>query len=300
MNGDPEMTENKLSTGQKNAQLETVEIKLYALLARQTAKYTLNDSTSLPVELAEDLFYGICYCLGIKKDMPEEALAELAETDFDVRLAEGIRLIQKQMRLAKKLWRTAMLSLPRIENTSLTDTLNSIKTFEKRYDYRFFAHHIPCDIDYQLCHPVPEEQQGIGYVIDWLTHLLTENTFFSHFAPEDCIAVLAQSCPDYIGLHINLYEPVAVQALGLAMIDGDVLGLRFTEPEHQRLTDMLKSAPPSARADMLADAADFLIQTFHMESRTSREYLLRTAKNALPRINAALGSGTLIGVFYYR
>lgn len=46
--------------------------------------------------------------------------------------------------------------------------------FFKRYDLWFFAHDIPCAIDYILDAPISEDLQGIDYIIAYLKALIAE------------------------------------------------------------------------------------------------------------------------------
>ena len=128
----------------------------------------------------------------------------------------------------------------------------------------------------------------MAYVTEWLTHLVIENAFLGHFSPQACVAVLEQTCPDYIDLHINLYRPIAEQALGLAMAGGDVYSLSFSAGEWERLKAFLRQAPPREREKKLFDGAEVIMRDFTMESNASKDYLRKTARDFLPRLNAAL------------
>ncbi len=298
MNGDERALVRPLTEAEREARMEAIQLKLYAFLAKRSERFTLNDSSSLPVELAEELFRGLCFVLGIGETLPDEAIETLAEADFDARFAMGVRRIKKQMALVQKLWRTAVLSLPAIPNTSLTDTLASIRAFQKRYDYLFFAHRVPADIDYQLCHPASEDLGGIDYLIAWLKNLLTESAFIGRFPVKNAIALLGKASPDYIGLHINLYEPIAAQAIGVTLAGGDATTLSLSKDEVKRIEETLNALPPAMRKARLTDAAQDLCRVFRMESQTSRDYLIRFAESLAPRIDAALEGGGLSGVFW--
>lgn len=128
--------------------------------------------------------------------------------------------LEKRTAQARRLWQAACTARPRIENRSLTDTLAGIGAFWRRYDRRFFAHEVPGDIDYQLCLPAPERLLGADYLISRLSRLLAESRFLSCFDQRAVVRVLEGSCPDYRGLHINLFEPVAVNALGRTLSGG--------------------------------------------------------------------------------
>ena len=65
---------------------------------------------------------------------------------------------------------------------------------------------IPCDIDYQLSVPVDSSLMGIDYVEAWLKQLLAEARWIARFDVDSCVRVLERVCPDYRGLHVNLYD----------------------------------------------------------------------------------------------
>ncbi len=82
----------------------------------------------------------------------------------------------------------------------------SLGELRQRYDTRFAAHVVPCDIDYQLSEPVDPGLLGIDYVEAYLARLLVEARWIARFDVEGCIAVLERACPDYRGMHVNLCD----------------------------------------------------------------------------------------------
>ncbi len=101
----------------------------------------------------------------------------LKNADLQDLLKAGWTEIEAQLKTGKELLQKVRETAPSVENRSYKDTLKGIEVFFKKYDYRFFAHEIPGDIDYQLCHPLPGELQGIEYINGYLRRLLTETGF---------------------------------------------------------------------------------------------------------------------------
>lgn len=208
------------------------------LLERRTAIYTMGDSSSVPKHVAVDLLRSVCFVLGIDPDeptVPPELLTVDLEAEFRRRLAE----IGRKVELSKKLWQDACVSLPMIPNIALRDTLASIGDFPKSYDYRSMAHEIPCSIDYPLCHPVSESLVGVDYINEYLRRLLIEADFLQRFELESCERVLAASCRDHLGLLINLCEPIATNAIGLALIGEDPAGLDVSDEDRAEIARRL-------------------------------------------------------------
>ena len=97
-------------------------------------------------------------------------------------------------------------TMPPIHNVALRDTLVSLGELRSRYDTMFAAHEVPCDIDYQLSEPVDPRLLGLDYIEAWLAQLLVETRWIAQFDADSRLAVLERACPDYKGLHVNLYD----------------------------------------------------------------------------------------------
>ena len=134
------------------------------------------------------------------------AIAEaLANSPFLVR-GSVADVLDARMDAALDMWREIIAAMPPIRNVVLRDTLESLGELRRLYDTRFAAHEVPCDIDYQLSKPVGPQLMGLDYIEAWLAQLLVETRWIAQFDVENCIVVLERACPDYKGLHVNLYD----------------------------------------------------------------------------------------------
>lgn len=274
-----------------------IQEKLWRLLARRTGLYTMGDSSSVPAETAGELLNSICFTLSLCLKESGSPVRLLASSDLGELFALGVRATEKQVERGKLLWKAACASVPNIDNISLRDTLGGIGGFFKRYDHRYFAHQIPCDIDYQLCRAVPDELHGIEYLNEYLSRIMIENEFLRKFDEHLVIRLLKSYCPDYKGLLINLYEPAAVNAAGLTLAGGDVFSLNITDADRTRLAALLAGLPESSARKMLSDCAVRLCLALDIGDASQREYLTQTALGLWPRISAALPIGRLDGIF---
>ncbi len=222
--------------------------------------------------------------------------AVLLAPDLEARFQQGQRRSRQKCALSQQLWRMASSTLPNVENRSLSDTLNSLRHFPARYDWRFFAQEIPADIDYQLSQPVPESLQGVDYVVEWLRRLCLENAFLDRFEPSLLRVLLERSCPDYRGLLINLYEPAAVNALGLTLLSEDPHSLSIAPPHQTRLRQRLSTLLPEGLEASLVTAAARLSDELDVSPPCAR-YLRQTAPALCPRLRVALGSNNLENTF---
>lgn len=176
------------------------------LMSYVASLYCAGGSSSVSAYEAHELALSAAYALGIVDAAPEEA-ARVLDVENPIALwNDALTKLDKRTDDALALLRDVIVSMPSIRNVSLRDTLASLSELRKRYDTRFAAHEVPCDIDYQLSEPVNSRLMGIDYVTAWLTQLLAETRWIARYTTISCEAVLERVCPDYRGLHVNLYD----------------------------------------------------------------------------------------------
>ncbi len=271
--------------------------QLLELLSWQTVRYTCGDSTSIPLENAQELLQSIWFCLGLDSDPSAARLSSLVNGGVRQAFEHGLRQIQVQLDYGQQLWQSLCANLPPVQNRSMLDTLRNLKGFWRRYDYRFFAHQIPCDIDYQLALPVPDCLCGVEYVNRYLEHLEAEFMFLSCFPPKQAVCVLEHYCSSYQELLVNLFEPVAANALGLILLGSDPVQLVFSKNQLHTLYELLCPLSPAELHAALHRSAEMLDDYFGLCSHTRRDYLTRYAGQLSPRIISAVQTNGLSGIF---
>ena len=264
---------------------------LWRLLGRQARLYA-PESASLPAETAAALAESLRLTLGA-----DENPRVLLSGDLEEKLRQGQRRLARKMELGKQLWKTACLTLPSIPNRALNDTLRSLGGFWKRYDFRFFAQEVPCDIDYQLSQPVSEQLQGVDYVNEWLRRLCLEQAFLARFDQESARGVVRRNMPDYQRQVSNLFEPVAVNALGLALLGENPAALTIPPILRKELESRFAALTDIEADAALVRGAQWLCGTLSVQSAPSARYLENLALDLRPRLRAALQGGTLQFVF---
>lgn len=276
---------------------EAAEVRLWALLAEQTARYTMGDSASVPVETAQELLTSLRFTLDLYLKKTGGSPRLLLTEGLGGLLKQGQQLLQAETEEGRRLWRDVCLTAPRVGHIAYRDTLREIGISFQRYDIYFFAHRIPCSIDYQLCHPVPEELLGICYLNDYLRRLRLENEFLRRFDTRLVIRLLESALPDYRVLLINLCEPVIANAVGRILAGKQSSILEITEEDRAAIAALLGPLPESAARTRLREAGHRLCRALRMEGEDARDYLTRAAEDMYPRIAAALPAGNLEGIF---
>lgn len=280
-----------LSVDEKNR----IQRDLWQFLGERADLYTSYDSSSVPVELAQELLDSIYFVIGLHlktKDNMASAVSILTNTDIKDLFKSGLKEIESQIDIGKGLLNRAIDSAPSFNNTSYRDTLSEITIFFRKYDFHYFAHDIPCTIDYQLAHPVVGHS-GIEFINEYLRHLIIENEFCIKFNNDKVSALLKVYCPDPEGQLINIYEVLVTNAIGLTLTDGDVLNLCITASDRMKLLTMFKAAYQPDIESALQEAAEKLFCCLNINAETERRYLLSSVLELVPRLMQAISSNNL-------
>lgn len=169
--------------------------------------YTMGSTGSVSKLEAAQIAESLSFVLGIHGDGNPSALEALAEQDPDALFQRKQAELSTRVDRALETWRAICVTMPPINNVALRDSLADIGNLKALYDRYFAAHDVPLgNLQYQLSSPVSESLFGIEYVQAWLDQLLAEKRYISQFTTESCVAVLERACPDYKGLHVNLYD----------------------------------------------------------------------------------------------
>lgn len=278
-------------------EIADIQAKLWTLLGKRTENFTMGDSSSIPVETAQELLKSICFSVGIYLKSINADIHILNNENLELLLKSSWSKIEMKIRVGKELLNKLNKNTLPIENTSFSDTVNGISTFFKKYDYRFFAHEIPGDIDYQLCHAVPEELQGIEYINEYLHRLLIENKLIRKFNADNIKLLLESYCADYKGLLINIYEPVVTNAVGLKLLNGNIYSLNISNSDRNKLIDLFIKWSKEEALEILNHASDKLCNDLQINSDTEKEYLKATVINLYPRIESVLPTKQLNNIF---
>lgn len=291
------MKNNTLASALTPEEYCSMREKLWSLLSWQVTRYTMGESSSVRFELAQELLHSICYSLGISKDHPDERWKRFLQSDCIVEYQKAVKNLEAKTQFGRRLWQTVCTNLPPVENISLLDTLKNLSIFWEKYDCIFFAHEIPCDIDYQLAIPVPDELQGIDFVIAYLKNLLCENQFLSEYSAETIIPILKQYCPDYQELLVNLFEPAINQALGYSILSKPDDHLVITAEDLSRLYITFENMQRTEILKCLFQAVERLKINHARLDANTLDYISRYCQDLAVRIDLLQDRGGLHGIF---
>lgn len=267
--------------------------KLWRLLARKSRRYTMNDSSSLREETAKELYESLCYLLSLYLEEHRLNINDLLQTDLESVLEQALSIAQNKAKRTKRLYEAVCLSLPKIENVYLNETLREIGAFFHRYDVFYFAHQIPCMINYFLCISVSETMRGVSYIEEYLRRLFVENLFIRLF-PIDAVDRLLTSV--YLNYHeslLNLYSPVLIGAVTLKILGEDPKTLKVTKDRKNKLFKAFEGISPEQREALFLKMAGRLLRECLPPDWNEYDYFEKTAVELYPDIVRMFGRGVI-------
>lgn len=282
-----------LSDGQSDA----LRKNLMALLAAQAGRYTQGASGSLPKETMDELLVSALYTLSVDPTRPESYAPLVGQDIFACFFQAQTRLLQKRD-AALALASSLCLRMDDLGCVALGTTLPSLLNGLKRYDAVFFAHHVPGDIDYQLCMPVSESLMGVDYALRYLQRLELENELLTCFPIHRVLALLDGVSARWRALVCNLLTPVLENAMALMLLGRPPLRLHVSGDDRAALLVMLCSRTEGELARLFDRAAVHLAQTL-LPNRADARILCQTlGKQLAPHVFEAARRGDLSHVFF--
>ena len=282
-----------LSDGQSDA----LRKNLMALLAAQAGRYTQGASGSLPKETMDELLVSALYTLSVDPTRPESYAPLVGQDIFACFLQAQTRLLQKRD-TALALASSLCLRMDDLGCVALRTTLSSLLNGLKRYDAVFFAHHVPGDIDYQLCMPVSESLMGVDYALRYLQRLELEDELLTCFPVHRVLALLDGVSARWRALVCNLLTPVLENAMALMLLGKPPRRLHVSGDDRAALLVMLCGRTEGELARLFDRAAVHLAQTL-LPNRADARLLCQTlGKQLAPRVFEAARRGDLSHVFF--
>lgn len=262
--------------------------ELYPILERQARLYTMGETSSLPLESMRELLHSIRFCIETHTmqwglSAQNTPLLELFEA--------GQRDVWQFTEQARRLHAHVRRYDPNYGSIACRDTTAEIGDFFRHYDLRFFAHDIPCMIDYPLCLPVPESLEGVRFIGEYLRRLLLEHRFCGCFARDTAVRMLSRFQPEYRELVLGLFEPVFTCAVGLSLLKKDATSLYLSAADCERLHNLFQPWTADAAPALLKEAVNRLCIQFRLWDTSMREYLLQAAAGLPPLLLNATRAG---------
>ena len=281
--------------------LENIQFQCIGLLADKTEKYNIGESSSIKVELAENIMKSNLYTIGLYLKTlpdPDRAAVELKTVKIAELYERGRKLVNARFQIAKGIYNLVQRNKLVTPNHSYNLTLGEkgIGIFFKAYDPEYEAHEFPASIDYQLCNPV-EDLAGVEFIQKYLENLYLENEFCLIFKAENIHHLLYGYDKGYADLLINIFEQVLTAALGCSLANRNIRELGITQEDLRSLyIKLLKHDNPDLML-IIHQAMEEMFAELKIRNPSLRSYIERSLPNIASGIKNALKLNTLDKVF---
>ncbi len=279
-----EMNERSLSDCAESFGAGEYPEAVLALLRERIARYTMGDSTSVPLDTAMRLLEGIAYCVALHRASANSDVP--ADAPLRERFFAGVAEAKRRARRAKLLLGEAQRWQPPLVNLGFRDTLAALPSFFRSYDADFFAGEIPCSIDYPLCQPCSNTLLGVAYVQDYLRRWLVESAFLRGFPEDALLRLYERYYGDFDGLLVNLYLPVAEMAVLCALGNAPVRSLQLDRQAKSEIAGVLGQSDDTAAKKTVRAAAACVSDALPRSDSFARAYLEQTALDLQIRLCA--------------
>lgn len=282
-------------------EIADLQCDLWALLAKRTQRFTMDDSSSVPVETAQRLLHSVCFCIGLElwgSGGLQRAARRLIAAGVSPLFEKGRGRVKELLRKGRGLLEELKNTAYPTNNRAFRDTVfHALPAFFAHYDPDFLAHEIPCSIDYPLSYAV-EGLEGVQYINEYIHRLLLENGFLARFDAEYVRRLLRGYCREPDEQLINLFEPVFTNAVGLALLQKDCMALNILDGDRYALLLLLRGCSGEELALRITEAVGRVCETAGIGNDSAvRAYLAHAGRELCARITLQLKQDDLRGLF---
>lgn len=239
------------------SRLEAIRYGILELVTKEVDRYNNGESSSIPIEKAQELLQSISYLIGacLKTAPDRNARSELLEKEtMTVLFWRGVDMVDKLRKDSTTLLKQIQAMNHRYKSISYHDTI-FVGLEEALHDYNteFGAHEAGGSIDYPLLIEV-QDYLGMEYIYHYLKHISLEDSILYKFALEKINRLLTLFDPEAEHLLINLCEITVINALGCLLLGKDCRALTITRTELGELKHILSGKREEDIGPLLEDA----------------------------------------------
>ena len=240
-------------------QIERIQLELIDLLGKEVDRYTGGESSSIPVEKAQEILHSITYSIGLYlksiKNM-DEVSNVLTSDKIKSLFLKGMDAVSQLKDKAEALLNDLMKNKLIIDNFAYQDTITyGLPKFFQEYQIEFGSFDVPGSIDYPLLETITD-LQGVEFQYEYLSRLTIENDFLRCFSEQKIALLLKNFNKDSVHMLINIFELVLTNALGCELTGREIIMLDIPVEERNWLNNRLKGKNKEEIAELLRISLD--------------------------------------------
>lgn len=281
------------------SQTERIQFELVELMAKEVERYTNDESSSIPVERANQLLRSVTYSMGyfLKTiaDMTQkiDMLKSMKMSEMFYKGMDGVSACKKRAELILKDIQNNSIKL---NNYAFQDSVfTGIPEFFHDYNIEFGANESPGYIDYPLFETITD-YSGVEFIYEYLRRLSTEQELINHYSEEVINKLLLRFDKDAEHMLINIYELVLTNALGCILLGKKSTKLEIEENENLWLYEQLQQLELTELKKKLESVLYELKDELLLETE-SVSYALAAIPQIAVRLEHNLQTNTLAELF---
>lgn len=268
--------------------------QLFLLMGAQVKSYHkqhhMGESTSVSVELAQELLESMLYTL-------DQAGSVAGNPNISAGLERGQKILEEKLSQGQQLFRLVEATAPAWQGECRWDAVQTLGRYLHSYDWKHLAHKLPEGICYPLVTAVPERLKGIDHALLFLRMLWIENQIMDAFPEAEQERLWSVFCQNDRGLTENQCEQLLINAIGKVTVSGEVGTLVFTGKEWEALQALFSRLSGGMMEAALRKAASDITVLLKLQDPNAIFYVRQVVPNLLPRLAAAVSSNNLAAIF---
>ncbi len=281
-------------------QMEHIQIELLELMEKEVVRYTNDESSSIPVEKAQEILQSICFSIGfyLKSVSP---MVQKLDTLRDGKLLElyhnGLTGVQNCIKESKVLYTELQkATMPELNNFAYQDTIfKALPEFFHDYEMEFAAHITQASIDYPLSEVV-ENLSGVEYIYAYLQRLSLEQSFLNEFTVQDINLLLKYYDEQAKHMLINIYEVILCNSFACTLLDQKLERLLLNMQELDWIKEHLSSLADAELEKSCEQVFNSISEQLNLSVELTN-YNKRAYIRILPRLKHNLQTNTLNNFF---
>lgn len=255
---------------------ENIQIQIIGILKELVGYYTMGESTSVRVEVAESLLLSIYYTISLflKNNFKAiESIDLIKKKNIKEIFNKGQKLLKVKLNecttLLEYITKTKLL----IKNYAYIDTIEyGIPLFFKEYNLRYESHEVPGSIDYPLAN-YEINLAGVEYIERYLKNLYLENLFCSNFNFNDIDELLNGYDKKSYHLLINVFKIVLTNSIGSILLNRSAKNLLIIYSDKIYIEYKLKDLSEAKIKDNILMAIEKICREFSIDNQELINYL---------------------------
>lgn len=257
-------------------QFENIQIQIIGILKELVGYYTMGESTSVRVEVAESLLLSIYYTISLflKNSFKAiESIDLIKKNNIKEIFNKGQKLLKVKFNECTTLLEYITKTKILIKNYAYIDTMEyGIPLFFKEYNFRYESHEVPGSIDYPLAN-YEINLAGVEYIERYLKNLYLENLFCSNFNFKDIDELLNGYDKKSYHLLINVFKIVLTNSIGSILLNRSAKNLLITSSDKIYIEYKLKDLSEAQLKDNILMAIEKICSEFSIDNQELINYL---------------------------